>query len=162
MISKTPFCHGKRSYWGNKEEKIFISTNDIQNGYWEIMTSKKLTCDNAYNVAHMCSVMCDSLLPRDYSPSGSSIHGIFQGKNTGVGCHSLLQGIFPTQRLNLGLLCFLHWQAGSKLYKIRHVQWTGPHVGIRHRGETLSYSLTKGWATQLNMLGKPAHSWEIT
>ena len=33
------------------------------------------------------------------------------GKNTGVGCHFLLQGIFPTQVLNLGLLhCreFLH------------------------------------------------------
>ena len=27
----------------------------------------------------------------------------FPGKNTGVGCHFLLQGIFPTQRLNLGL-----------------------------------------------------------
>ena len=26
------------------------------------------------------------------------------GKNTGLGCHSLLQGIFPTQGLNLGLL----------------------------------------------------------
>ena len=26
------------------------------------------------------------------------------GKNTGVGCHALLQGIFPTQGLNLGLL----------------------------------------------------------
>ena len=26
------------------------------------------------------------------------------GKNTGVVCHSLLQGIFPTQGLNLGLL----------------------------------------------------------
>ena len=31
------------------------------------------------------------------------IHGIFPGKNTGVGCHFLLQGIFPTQGLNLGL-----------------------------------------------------------
>ena len=28
----------------------------------------------------------------------------FPGKNTGVDCHSLLQGIFPTQGLNLGLL----------------------------------------------------------
>ena len=26
------------------------------------------------------------------------------GKNTGVGCHFLLQGIFPTQGMNLGLL----------------------------------------------------------
>ena len=35
------------------------------------------------------------------------------GKNTGVGCHALLQGIFPIQGLNLRLLCLLHWQAGS-------------------------------------------------
>ena len=28
----------------------------------------------------------------------------FSGKNTGVGCHFLLQGIFPTQGSNLGLL----------------------------------------------------------
>ena len=37
----------------------------------------------------------------------------FPGKNTGVGCHALLQGIFPTQGLNPHLLCPLHWQAGS-------------------------------------------------
>ena len=30
------------------------------------------------------------------------------GKNTGLGCHTLLQGIFPTQGLNLGLLSLLH------------------------------------------------------
>ena len=30
-----------------------------------------------------------------------------------VGHHGLLQGIFPTQGLNLHLLCLLHWQAGS-------------------------------------------------
>ena len=34
------------------------------------------------------------------------------GKNTGVGCHTLLQGIFPTQGLNLHLLHLLYWQAG--------------------------------------------------
>ena len=37
----------------------------------------------------------------------------FPGKNTGVGCHSLLQGIFPTQGLNPHPLCLLHWQADS-------------------------------------------------
>ena len=31
----------------------------------------------------------------DYSPPGSSVHGDSPGKNTGVGCHALLQGIFP-------------------------------------------------------------------
>ena len=35
------------------------------------------------------------------------------GKNTGVGCHFLLQAIFLTQGLNLRLLRLLHWQAGS-------------------------------------------------
>ena len=45
----------------------------------------------------------------DCSLPGSSVHGILQarnssGKNTGVGYHSLLQGIFPTQGSNPGLL----------------------------------------------------------
>ena len=35
------------------------------------------------------------------------------GNNTGVGCHALLQGIFPPQGLNPCFLCLLHWQAGS-------------------------------------------------
>ena len=35
------------------------------------------------------------------------------GKNTGVGCHSLLQAIFRTQGLNSRLLHLLHWQMGS-------------------------------------------------
>ena len=33
--------------------------------------------------------------------------------STGAGCHFLLQGIFPTQRLNLCLLHLLHWQVDS-------------------------------------------------
>ena len=41
---------------------------------------------------------------------GSSVHGISPGKNTGVGCYSLLQGIFHTQGLNP---CRLHWQEDS-------------------------------------------------
>ena len=35
------------------------------------------------------------------------------GKNTGVGCHVLLQGIFLTQGSNLHLLRLWNWQAGS-------------------------------------------------
>ena len=35
------------------------------------------------------------------------------GKNTGVGCHALLEGIFQTQGSNLHLLRLLHWLAGS-------------------------------------------------
>ena len=39
----------------------------------------------------------------DCSPPGSSIHGDSPGKNTGVGCHALFQGIFPSQGSNPGL-----------------------------------------------------------
>ena len=35
------------------------------------------------------------------------------GKNTGVVCHALSQGIFPMRGLNLCILCLLDWQAGS-------------------------------------------------
>ena len=35
--------------------------------------------------------------PIDYNPPGSSVYGDSPGKNTEVGCHALLQGIFPTQ-----------------------------------------------------------------
>ena len=35
------------------------------------------------------------------------------GKNTGMGCHFLLQQIIPTQGLNPSLLCLLQWQADS-------------------------------------------------
>ena len=51
--------------------------------------------------------------PMDCSPPGSSVHGISPGKNSRVGYHSLLQGIFQTQGSNLCLLNLLHWQAGS-------------------------------------------------
>ena len=37
----------------------------------------------------------------------------FLGKNTKVGCHALLQGIFPTQGSNLCLLHLLHWWSDS-------------------------------------------------
>jgi len=39
----------------------------------------------------------------DCSPPGFSVHGDSPSKNTGMGCHALLQGIFPTQGLNPGL-----------------------------------------------------------
>ena len=53
-----------------------------------------------------------SLWPVDCSPAGSSIQGI-PGKNTGVGCHALLQGIFLTKGSNPYLLGLLHWLLDS-------------------------------------------------
>ena len=40
----------------------------------------------------------------DSSPPGSSIHGIFPGKDTGLSSDFLLQGIFPIRGSNLRLL----------------------------------------------------------
>ena len=51
-------------------------------------------------VAQSCPTLCD---PMHCSPPGSSVHGDSPGKNAGVGCHSLLQGIFLTQGLNPSL-----------------------------------------------------------
>ena len=50
--------------------------------------------------------------PMDCSPSRILCPWDSPGKNTGVGCHPLLQGIFPTQGSNPCLL-YLHWQVGS-------------------------------------------------
>ena len=52
------------------------------------------------SAAQSCPTLCD---PMDCSPPGSSVHGVLW--NTGVSCHFLLWGIFPTQGLNL---CLLH------------------------------------------------------
>ena len=46
--------------------------------------------------------------PMDCSPPGSYVHGNSPGKNIGVGCHFLLQGIFQGSNP-----CLLHWQADS-------------------------------------------------
>ena len=51
-------------------------------------------------VIQSCPTLCD---PTDCSPPGSSVHGDFPGKNTGVGCRALLQRIFTTQGSNPGL-----------------------------------------------------------
>ena len=52
-------------------------------------------------VSQSCLTLCN---PMDFSQPGSSVCGDSLSKNTGVGCHALLQGIFPTQGSSPGLL----------------------------------------------------------
>ena len=66
--------------------------------------------------AQSCLTLCHFM---DCSPPGSSCPHSFPGKNSEVGRHFLLQGIFPTQRLNLHLLRLLHWQGDSS--PLRHL-----------------------------------------
>ena len=50
-----------------------------------------------------CTVVSNSLRPHGPRPPGSSVHGILQARILEwVAIHPLLQGIFPTQGLNLG------------------------------------------------------------
>ena len=56
------------------------------------------------------SVVPDSVQPHGLQPARLLRPGDFPGKDPGVGCHALLQGIFPTQGLSL---CLLQQQADS-------------------------------------------------
>ena len=56
-------------------------------------------------VAQSGPTLCD---PMDYSLPDSSVHEIFQARAVEWVAFFLLQGLFPTQRSNLRLLCLLH------------------------------------------------------
>ena len=79
-------------------------SNTFREGFWMLKEGRRgyfplstVLC----LVAQSCPTLCN---PMNYSLAGSSVHGIGSaGKNTGVGCHALLQGIFPTQGSNPGL-----------------------------------------------------------
>ena len=80
-----------------------------------------LTCIMAFNYTpHQnlllrCAVLVksDSLRANGLQPTRFLCPWNFPGNNTGVGCHFLLQGIFPIQGLNTHLFQLLHGQAGS-------------------------------------------------
>ena len=86
-------------------------------------------------LAQLCPTLCDSM---DCSPPGSSVHGIFQVRNTGVGCHSLLQGLFLTQGSNPYLSFFwiciscISCTGRMILYHLSHL---GSQQNISHRKE---------------------------
>ena len=81
---------------------------------------RKLICHCAVLclVTQSCPTLCD---PMYCSPPGSSVHGDSPGKNIGVGCHALFQGIVPSQGLNPGLL-----HCRQILYQLSH--WGSPYV----------------------------------
>ena len=83
-------------------------------------------------LAKLCLTLCE---PMDCNLSCSSIHGILHGKNSGVGCHFLLQRIFLSQGSNPGLLhcrqvlCQLSYQ-GCKYNDPLNVEDRGK-IGVR-------------------------------
>ena len=75
---------------------------------------RHMCCTVLCLVAQSCLTLCDAM---DHSPPGSSVHGDSPGKNTGMDCHALLQGIFPTQGSNPNLL-----HCSRILYHLNHLE----------------------------------------
>ena len=71
----------------------------IAGGFFTILATREAPSSPSVLVTGLCPTLCD---PMDCSPPGSSVYGDSPGKNTGVGCHAVLQGIFPTQGSNPG------------------------------------------------------------
>ena len=83
-------------------------------------------------------VVSHSLRPHELYPTRLLCPWDFPGKNTGMGCHFLLQGTFPTQGSNLCLLPLLPWQVDSLPLGF----WTCPNDLI------LTFFFFSGCATQ--------------
>ena len=75
---------------GKTSSKILMSWRHIRS----ILDSKKES-----EVTQSCPTLCD---PMECWLPGTPVHGIFQARILGVGCHFILQGIFPTQGSNPG------------------------------------------------------------
>ena len=68
-----------------KKHKKFFFFNDASGQVFKLCAS---TAAAAAKLLQLCLTLCDAI---DGSPPGSSISGILQTKNTGVGCHFHLQ-----------------------------------------------------------------------
>ena len=94
-----------------------------------------------------CSATSDSLRPCRLQPTKLLCPRDFPGKNTGVGCHFPLQGIFPTQGSNPHLLRLLHWQVDSLPLHHRGSLaahwWATANFQLRGRGLLACYFTTK-------------------
>ena len=99
-----------------------------------------------------CSVMSDSLWPQGLQYARLLCPCNFPGENTGAGYHFLLQGIFPTQRLNTPLLCLLHRQVDSLLLR---------HLGSPHFFFSSSSRIQSSKIRFTGLKSKCCHSWRF-
>ena len=93
--------------------------------------------------------------PVDCSLPGSSVHGDFQARILGVGCHVLLQGIFQTQGSNPPLLHLLHWQVDS--LPLRHQGSPTPILGTIYSSPNMLKPSSLAPLSMVSSLSKAAH-----
>ena len=100
--------------------------------YFGVINLYQMSC--VCLVAQLCLTLCNLM---DYSPPGSTVHGDSPGKNTGVGCHALLQGLFPAQGSNLGLphcrRILYHWATWEAHGSSTYNQATARPIQLNHR-----------------------------
>ena len=74
---------------------------------------KEVPCFTVLQCAKLLQLRPTLCSPMDCSPPSTSVHGDPPGQNTGVGCHVLLQGVFPTQGSNPDILVSFIGRWGS-------------------------------------------------
>ena len=89
---------------------ILVVIQNCMQHHWPFYYSVPLYVCMSAKSLQSCPTLCN---PMDCKPTRLLCSWDSPGKNTGVGCHALLQGIFQTQGLNPGLSCLLPRQAGS-------------------------------------------------
>ena len=92
--------HRKSSMWHHHSK---LSNFFLELGLWWTLLLQCCACARVLS----CSAVSDSAAQWT-EPTRLFSAWDFPGKNTGVGCHFLLQGLFLTQGLNPHLLCLLH------------------------------------------------------
>ena len=120
---------------------------------WATREAQPLLCVLCL-VAQSCLTLCDHM---DCSSPGSSVHGDSPGKNTGVACSALHQGIFPTQGLNPGLL-----HCRQILYHLSHQgsPTFSLHLSKNYLGAIFSCSITN-LNHSLDLFVLPVFAWDI-
>ena len=88
----------------------FLLSPTLASGFFTASTTWKAQMDGVCVQAKLLQLCVTLWDPMDCNSPGFSVHEDSPGKNTGVGCHALLQGIFITQRLNSSLPCLQHCQ----------------------------------------------------
>ena len=101
------------------------------------------------------SVVADSLWPHELQSARLFCPGNSPGKNTGMGCHALLQGIFRIQGSNLSLLHFM-----QILYHLSHQGsrkgiWEG--YGDQTWISSIAGEFFSDWATKWNRMAQIYH-----
>ena len=126
FLSGLPCCFFCLRSWTSKTQALV-----------QIPTQPFSSCYLGHSLCSTCAVPSHSVRSNSATPwtvgrPGSSVHGESPGKNTGLCCHALLQGNFPTQGLNP---CLLH---------CRQILYLLSHKGSPRILEWVAYPFSRG------------------